>query len=230
MLNLKYKLIIEHVAHDLNSVVIKINLLNEILHDKMKDNKDAEIKKVLSYIDTLCGQGIEITKDLLDMRELETSENNETERCSLNQLLEQQTKIYRLQSLKKQVRFQFIDSGQQIFCNINRSKITRAIDNLFSNALKFTTSKGEIKISIDCRGKKAIVAITDTGIGIPDNLKREIFKKYTKASRYGTQNEIFTGLGLYITKKVVELHNGRIWFESEENIGTTFFIELRQVK
>lgn len=223
-------LIIEQVSHDLRGVIIKINQLNEMLHDKMQNNCDVETQQILSHIDKLCEQGNQITQDLLDSCELESLENIQIELCSLNQLVEQQSKIYSLQVLKKQIKFRSIIPDKQFFCKLNRSKFIRALDNLFSNSLKFTEDYGEIKITLINIDEKVIISIGDNGIGIPDKLRKEIFKKYTKASRYGTQNEHFTGLGLYIVKQIVELHKGKIWFETKENHGTIFYIELAYEK
>jgi two-component system sensor histidine kinase VicK len=64
-------------------------------------------------------------------------------------------------------------------------------------------------------------------MGISARLQPVIFNMFTKAARAGTQGEKTTGLGLYIVRQIVELHGGRIWVESEENVGTSFFIELR---
>lgn len=223
-------LIIEHVSHDLRGIIIKINRLNEMLHDKMQNNCDAETQQILSHIDKLCEQGNQITQDLLDCCELESSENYQLELCSINQLIEQQSKIYALQVLKKQIRFRAIVSDKQFFCKLNYSKFIRVLDNLFSNSLKFTKAFGEIKITLINIDDKVIISIGDNGIGIPDKLHEDIFKKYTKARRCGTKNENSTGLGLFIAKKIVELHNGKIWFESKENQGTTFYIELAYEK
>ncbi len=229
MLDTKTKsenLIIEQVSHDLRGIIIKINQLNEMLHDKMQNNCDVETQQILSHIDKLCEQGNQITQDLLDSCELESLEDNQLELRSINQLVEQQSKIYALQVLKKQIRFRFIIPDKQFFCKLNYSKFIRVLDNLFSNALKFTEVYGEIKITLINIDDKVIISIGDNGIGIPDELHKEIFKKYTKASRCGTKNENSTGLGLYIVKKIVDLHKGKVWFETKENQGTIFYIEL----
>jgi two-component system sensor histidine kinase VicK len=219
-------LIIEAVAHDLKGIIEKINCLNEMLHDKLKNNDDAEIRQIILYIDSLCEQGNQITNDLTETCELESYEEIHIEKCSLNQLIIQQAKIYKLQADKKQITFKTVISDKQFFCELNRSKFIRALDNLFSNALKFTGKGGQIKIILSNKERKAKIAVCDSGIGIPDELKNEIFKKYSKARRYGTLNEKFTGLGLYIVKKIIDLHKGKVWFNSEKNMGTTFYIEL----
>ncbi len=68
--------------------------------------------------------------------------------------------------------------------------------------------------------------MTDKGIGIPKDLQPVLFERFTKARRPGLKGEETMGLGLSIVKRIVELHQGKVWVESQENKGTTFFIEL----
>lgn len=219
-------LIIEHVAHDLKGVIGQIGSLNEILKNKLQNNDDTEIHQLLLYIDSICKHGNQITNNLMETSELESLEETNIEKCSLNQLIIQQAKIYKLQTDKKQITFQTIIPEKQFIFKINRPQFIRVLDNLFSNALKFTEDRGQIKIILCNKGGKANIIVSDSGIGIPGELQKEIFKKYSKAKRNGIQNEKCTGLGLYIVKKIIDLHKGEIWFSSEKNNGTTFYVEL----
>jgi two-component system sensor histidine kinase VicK len=103
------------------------------------------------------------------------------------------------------------------------------LENLLSNAVKFTHAGGQVTISLKNKGKKVLLQVSDTGIGIPQKLQTSIFDKFTKANRKGTKGESTTGLGLFIVKQIVDIHHGKIWLESEEGIGTTFFIELPSI-
>ena len=71
-----------------------------------------------------------------------------------------------------------------------------------------------------------LLQVIDKGIGIPESMQASIFNKFTKAKRKGTEGEQTTGLGLFIAKRIVNMHDGKIWFESIENSGTTFFVRL----
>ena len=71
------------------------------------------------------------------------------------------------------------------------------------------------------------ITVQDTGIGIPQDLQAEVFDKFSAAARNGFYGTTTTGLGLFITKQIVQLHRGKIWVESQEGAGTCFFVELR---
>ncbi len=98
--------------------------------------------------------------------------------------------------------------------------------NILSNAVKYTPNKGEIKLTIDKDDKKISIKISDTGYGIPASQTDKIFEKLFRADNIRQKDTEGTGLGLYLVKSIVNKCGGRIWFESKENQGTTFFIEL----
>lgn len=102
--------------------------------------------------------------------------------------------------------------------------------NLITNAIKYTPEKGIITITISENKTDLIISVKDTGYGIPEKAKKMIFTKLFRADNIVTKDTNGTGLGLYITKAIIEqAANGKIWFESEENKGTTFFVSLPKI-
>lgn len=98
--------------------------------------------------------------------------------------------------------------------------------NLLSNSIKFTPENGKIEFEISSGSKDIKIRVSDTGLGIPKNQHDKIFTKFFRADNVKEQDTDSTGLGLYIVKSIVEHSGGKIWFESEENKGTTFFVTL----
>lgn len=131
-------------------------------------------------------------------------------------------------ALEKRIELKMTSESQFLFCNINRAKLSRVIDNLVTNAIKFTPEGGSVSLGIDRHSEGIVIKVADNGIGIPDELKPHLFDPFSSSGRKGTSNEKSTGLGLSITKKLVELHSGKIWFESEEGKGSTFYLLLPQ--
>lgn len=105
-------------------------------------------------------------------------------------------------------------------------KIQRVLNNLVSNAIKFSPNEAVITIRLAKTYKGIRLSVEDQGIGIPEELKAKVFDVFTEAKRYGTNSERPFGLGLSICKQIIEAHGGLIWFESEPGRGTVFFIEL----
>ena len=97
------------------------------------------------------------------------------------------------------------------------------IRNILSNAIKFTQKGGSITIQAEKDSKNTIISITDSGIGMNAKIVENIFKLDVKTNRNGTENEPSSGLGLILCKEFIEKHGGKIWVESGENKGTTFY-------
>lgn len=117
----------------------------------------------------------------------------------------------------------------------DRTRLVQVLTNLVSNAYKYTPENGTITIRAqvitdtleDQKPQRVVlIAVEDTGLGIPDEAKPTIFEKFTRVDDEEARKSPGTGLGLNITKSLVELHNGRIWFESKYRQGTTFYFTV----
>lgn len=98
------------------------------------------------------------------------------------------------------------------------------IQNLISNAVKYTPREGTVEIYVEQKDQNILIKIRDTGCGIPVNVQGEVFKKFFRAENSKSMDPNGNGLGLYITKSIIEFCKGKIWFSSEENVGTTFYV------
>ncbi|MBA7713380.1 Adaptive-response sensory-kinase SasA [subsurface metagenome] len=128
--------------------------------------------------------------------------------------------------------------SQKIVLNIHDNLITRfekeriheVIGNLLTNAIKYTPPFGTVEIKTEIKENFYIISVKDNGIGCTEQEKEKLFKQFGKIEHYGRGSYISTegtGLGLYITKKLVELHGGEIWMESEgRNKGSIFYFSL----
>jgi len=105
-------------------------------------------------------------------------------------------------------------------------KISLVVQNLVDNAIKYIKGKGAIKISLAANAKFVKAAVADTGVGIPASQQKFIFQKFFRSDNVMKHQTVGTGLGLFIAKSVVEESGGKIWFESKEGEGTTFYFTL----
>ncbi|MBF8150416.1 tetratricopeptide repeat protein [Winogradskyella sp. F6397] len=119
-----------------------------------------------------------------------------------------------------------IDESQNDFIYADRSMVEIVIQNLITNAVKFSRTGDVITISNQDVNGKSLICIEDTGVGISKNNIDKLFAAHKNFTTAGTKNEKGTGLGLSIAMDLVELNNGRIWVESTENVGSKFFVEL----
>jgi signal transduction histidine kinase len=126
---------------------------------------------------------------------------------------------------KKGIQIQTVIS-KEVTIYADHHILQSVIRNLLSNALKFTPRDGTIKIQAQEDQKNTVVSITDNGIGMDAKMLDNLFKLDVKTNRNGTENEPSTGLGLILCKEFVEKHSGKIWVESEENKGSTFYFSF----
>ncbi len=136
-----------------------------------------------------------------------------------------------------QSKSQTENKQQKIEFNYNRSKdyiiyadpikIRESIENLVSNAIKYSKIGGYININVDNIYEKIQISVKDSGPGISKDDMKKLFNKFQRLSALPTAGESSTGLGLYIAKQIIELHNGNIWAESKNGDGSTFFIEIK---
>jgi signal transduction histidine kinase len=108
----------------------------------------------------------------------------------------------------------------------DRSRLAQVLDNLISNALKFTPRSGRVSVRVSVAGNDAVVEIQDTGVGIPSDEQERLFERFFRSSTATEQAIPGTGLGLTIAKTIVERHEGTISIESVEGAGTTARVRL----
>jgi signal transduction histidine kinase len=108
----------------------------------------------------------------------------------------------------------------------DRSRLAQVLDNLISNALKFTPTSGRVSVRVSRTGRDAVVEVADTGVGIPTEEQDRLFERFFRSSNAMEQAIPGTGLGLTIAKTIVERHEGSIEIESAEGKGTTVRVRL----
>src|SRR4030042_477467 len=111
---------------------------------------------------------------------------------------------------------------------IDVEKIRLAIDNLLENSMRYPPSGGKITITLDYSEEKQEVEfiIQDTGIGIPKDQQSRVFSKFFRGANVIRMETEGSGLGVFLAKNIIEAHGGKIWFESKEGQGTTFYFSL----
>ena len=129
---------------------------------------------------------------------------------------------------KKEIEFEFIKPKfkRNLIVKVDVEKITLALKNLMENAIFYTKNKGKVRVSVVKKGKEIEFSVQDNGVGIPKSQQKRIFNKFFRGANVVRMQTQGTGLGLFITKNIIEAHKGKIWFQSKEGKGTTFFFTL----
>ncbi|MTI86613.1 MAG: hybrid sensor histidine kinase/response regulator [Balneolaceae bacterium] len=223
--------LVRMVSHDIKNPLTGILGLVKLI--KADDKLDKEERKhMFSVIESSGNKLLRLVKEVLDKEDNRRHEESlKPEKANLKELAEQIVDLNKAKAIIKNIDLFVKTDLTDLEAVVDPSKLEIVINNLVSNALKFTPNKGEVVIEIsEYDDNTLLVEVRDTGIGIPEKLKNDIFVSSQRNSTLGTNGEVGKGLGLDIVQRYVEMHNGTIWVESEIDKGTSFFIKLPLIK
>lgn len=216
---------LEILSHDLRGPIGTVQMLSSIIGKKLP--RDTQVQKITHMIEDISARNIDLITRLLTRETLDTADVEiSLERLDVVWEVHQAMDIYIEAQKDIQKQIIFTHSHDHVFAEIDSMKFLQIINNLVSNAIKFTQDNGHIEVHIEKLEKTFLITVTDNGIGIPKTLQPHIFKKYTKAGRAGVQGEESIGLGMWIVKTLTEAHKGKVWFKSESKKGSKFYIEI----
>jgi signal transduction histidine kinase len=206
-------------AHELRTPVQSLVVLTEVLHSRVKD---IEEHKLLDSTIKSAKRLQKLSNDILDVTRIESqSLELNKERFNLKDVILGVITDMKSQIVNNKVELSSYKSTQDIFVDADKERIIQVISNLLNNAIKFT-EEGNIFVSAEIKDHGYVfVTIKDTGQGIHHDILPRLFSKFASKSFQGT------GLGLFISKSIVEIHGGRIWAENNsDGRGATFTFSL----
>jgi len=215
-------------SHQLRTPLSTVNWYSEMLLTGDVGEVTTEQKKYLEEIYNGNQRMVELVNTLLDVSRIELGtlvvESKPTNIVKLTQNVINEQK---LQIIEKKIKLSPSFENNIPLITADPKLLRMVIQNLLSNAIKYTPDGGKIRVSLSLDEKKnVILKISDTGYGIPENQQDKIFSKLFRADNVIGKDTEGTGLGLYIAKSIVEQVGGKLWFESEENQGATFYVAL----
>ncbi|MEQ9443053.1 MAG: HAMP domain-containing sensor histidine kinase [Cyclobacteriaceae bacterium] len=220
--------VLARIGRDLQGKIARIRSCNHMLSTYFEASADEDQRKCFDTVEQDCADLKSIIHNLIELdRCYEENPNLQPSPVHLNRFLSNLIQQYDTETIsKKRIKLHFEDIDEPIHIMIDAQAIERVFQYVLSNAIKFSQPDSEVIIKFIRYANVANISIADQGIGIPKKLRPYLFSKFTKAARRGTAGEESAGLGLYLSKNIVEKHQGSIWLESEENVGTNVFINL----
>ena len=211
-------------SHDLKSPLTSIMGFTDLL--LMENGLSDKHMEWLNVIKNSSKFMVEIVNDIVELSRNEAKGNEiELVPLSVDALVRLSIVGMEQTACKKGLALVLMNEAEcEVVMAGERNKFTRIINNLLSNAIKFTPRGGAVTVSIAKDARHVFIKVSDTGTGIPQNMLPTLFDRFTKASKPGTDGEPGTGLGMSITKQLVDLHHGTIEVESLQGKGTTFHL------
>ena len=219
------------VSHDLRSPLNAILGFAEMLLMTKANPLDEKQIKWVNKIHESGELQLNLINDLLDISKIESGKLDlrKTDE-NLYDIVEYCTETMSSLAINKKIDISIKCQKKNIKLYCDKPKIIQVLNNLISNAVKFTYEGGKVKITIKEMEDDAEISIQDTGIGIPSEQIPKLFQKFTSFTNVGTKGEKGTGLGLAICKNFIEAHGGKLWVNSILGKGTTFYFTLPKKK
>jgi two-component system sensor histidine kinase VicK len=147
-------------------------------------------------------------------------------KINLNHIVDEVFKELALSADNKQITLSTKLPASPVIIKGDNLIVKEILINMVSNAIKYTPNGGQVLVQIRKGSRNVLISVKDNGMGIPKSAREQLFSKFYRAQNVVRHETSGTGLGLYLVKGLVETLNGKIWFESIENRGSTFYVRL----
>ncbi|MDO8529722.1 MAG: HAMP domain-containing sensor histidine kinase [bacterium] len=214
-------------SHQLKTPLSQMNWELEILLSKHQSGLSAKQIEIIKIVSKSHETMTRLVNDLLDVARIDQGKLMlSKEKIDMLKIVENVVDNNKILANASNVEISIVNSSNSMDVLGDKKRIAVVVDNLVSNAVKYIDKKGFVEIKIENDKKNTIVSVKDNGVGIPENQQDKVFQKFFRsnnATRYQTEG---TGLGLYISKNIIEQSGGKMRFKSIEGVGSEFYFSL----
>jgi len=215
------------VAHQLRTPLSAIRWSVGFLSEEKAGHLNSQQYEQIELIQSNVKRLIKLVEDLLDVSKIEQGRIAlKKEKINLEDLAREMVKQYSSYARASNISLKLKTEKKLPLVSADPEKIKIVLQNLIDNAIRYSKKIGKIQIKLSKENGYIKCEVRDNGVGIPKNEQKYIFRKFFRSSNILRRQTRGTGLGLFIAKAFINLHNGRIGFKSEENKGSVFWFEL----
>lgn len=218
---------ISMAAHELRTPLTSIRGYLSVFIKENQDKLNADQKSLLDHLSSATERFALLISDLLSVSNMEKGSFSITKGgVQWSTLVQQIVSEFTQRAQEKKIQLTFTDTTSKPVVPVDKIRITEVLSNLVANAITYTNAGGEVKVSIEQKDTMIVTSVSDTGIGIPKEAIPHLFTKFYRVSTSLQEGKKGTGLGLYISKVIIEKHGGTIWVTSELGKGSIFSFSL----
>ena len=221
---------VANISHELRTPLAAIKAYSETILDSLEMLDPDTLK---DFMKTIYDQSIHLENllnELLDFSRIEQKALKlNREDVNVVEIVKDAVKSMDEYAKSSGVRLEFETDLEELIAHVDPKRLRQVLLNLISNGIKYSKKDAEdkyVKVKLEKKENSFLIVVEDNGVGIPADKTEKIFEKFYRVDSSLTYEVSGTGLGLAITKEIVELHGGRIWVESEEGVGSKFFVEI----
>ena len=221
---------LDRASHELKTPLVSIIGYTDLFLHIYDSKLDEKAKEYINYIRKASHRLRDLSDVLIKAHKLDTETLGlKFSNANMSKLIKECVNAFYAYAKMRDVSIS-LDLQENLIFKFDNERIQDVINNLVLNALKYSPSGSSIKIQSKLENNRILISIKDHGIGVSKEEQQKIFQKFGKIEHYGKNLDIDidgVGMGLYIAKKIVDIHNGRIWVESMgRNKGSTFYVSL----
>jgi Signal transduction histidine kinase len=215
------------VAHEIRSPLSSILMQLEVVRDGLAGPVTPKQTEILERVASRVQSLVDMASELLDLSRIEAGLlAEEREAVDLVPLVRERLEQLIPLAEQKQLTLSFEAQPAEALLTASRRAMEEVVDNLVSNAIKYTPEGGSVTVTLQSSDAEWILAVADTGFGIPPEDQENVFRRFYRVRSPETRTIMGTGLGLPIVKRIVEAHRGRIQLQSTPGAGSTFTLYL----
>ncbi|TKK66679.1 HAMP domain-containing histidine kinase [Ilyomonas limi] len=218
--------ILRVIAHDLRNPISAISTLTRIVSEEYENEEDN--KEFLEMAQSACKDSLAMIDSIMQLSQQNQPDTLKWCVFDINKSVLDCVELLRCKAEEKRQEIVLHTAKTPQYTLGDADKINRVVNNLVMNAIKFSFPNSTIDVYIKDKKDKVEIEVRDQGIGIPADMQAKVFDVFTEAKRKGTSKEATFGLGLSICKQLVEAHDGKIWLESKEGLGSAFYVQLHK--
>ncbi|MGV3522623.1 MAG: sensor histidine kinase [Candidatus Sericytochromatia bacterium] len=218
-LNASQERLLSMLAHDVRNAMSSVLGGSNLLRRRQLVSKEGV--EVLDFVQRAGQHILRLLQEVLAMSELELRDGRRGfGSFDVNRLAQESLAKWMVLAQEQEVQLRYHLAEQPLRLHLHPAWFEQLLDNLLSNALKFTPAGGLITFQTALQADHIVLTVSDSGIGIPVDMQEELFVRFTPSRRSGLRGEKSTGLGMYMMQQIVLLHGGHLQLESQENQGT----------
>lgn len=218
-------------SHQLRTPLSAIKTYTHMLLDGFMGPVDPTHRKALRTIISASDHMNQLINTLLNITRIESGNITITPKTTnLSKLASEVHKELEHSAAEKKIDLELTLPRTSILVRTDALITKEILTNIVTNAIKYTSKKGKVHIVLRPRQQVMVFSVTDTGLGIPAFSQNQVFTKFFRAHNVIKMEASGTGLGLYLVKGLTEALGGKVWFKSEENVGSTFYFSIPRTK
>ncbi|UOQ44797.1 cell wall metabolism sensor histidine kinase WalK [Halobacillus salinarum] len=216
---------VSNVSHELRTPLTTMRSYIEALTEGAWQDPDIA-PRFLDVTQTETDRMIRLVNDLLQLTKMDHKESNMMKnRVEFMEFFNHVIDRFEMHK-RENIEFKRELPDRKLYVWIDKDKLTQVVDNVISNAIKYSPEGGTIRFKATTNKKQLIISISDEGLGMPANTVDKIFDRFYRVDKSRTRELGGTGLGLAIAREIIDAHHGKIWAESQEGKGTTVLFTL----